>query len=52
MFLVAVVEKVSSLGVVAKDDHLSDIDEEDFPSASEIVIAENVVTSLGELHAS
>ncbi len=34
-----VVHEVSTLGVVADEDNISDIEEEDFPSASEVVAA-------------
>ncbi len=40
---------VSALSVVADDNHISDIDEEDFPSASEIDASQNVITPLGDM---
>ncbi len=45
----AVVEEVSTLGVITDDGHLLDVEEEDIPSASEIASAQTVVTPLGDM---
>ncbi len=47
-----VAEEVSTLGVTAEDEQLSDDEEDDFPSAYEIVEAQAVVNPLGDVLAS
>ncbi len=47
-----VVQEVSTLGVDADEDTISGNEEEDFPSASENVAAQDVVTPLGDMFVS